>query len=82
MTVDLARHEDLKRRLKAAGSSLADIARHLKRSPSTVTVVSQGYRVSHKVQTEIATVLGTTPDFLFPERYQTEPKECANKSRR
>ncbi|MDK3017040.1 helix-turn-helix domain-containing protein [Pseudodonghicola flavimaris] len=44
MSIDLENHEMLKCRLRLAGSSMAKIARSLGVSPSTVTVVSQGYR--------------------------------------
>lgn len=77
MAVDLDRHEHVKRRLKAANSSLSNVARRLALSPTTVTVVSQGYRTSGRVQAEIAAVLGTTPETLFPERYQVDRKEPA-----
>ncbi|QAX28400.1 helix-turn-helix domain-containing protein [Leisingera sp. NJS204] len=72
MKIDLENHELLKFRLRMAGSSMAEIARHLGINQSSVTVVSQGYRRSHRVQAEIARQLGTTPQELFPERYATE----------
>lgn len=72
MKVDLKKHERLKFRLRLAGSSMAKIARQLGISQSSVTVVCQGYRKSHRVQTEIAEHLGTTPQKLFPDRYTAE----------
>lgn len=69
MKVDLEGHEILKCRLRLVGSSMAKIARSLGISQSSVTVVSQGYRRSHRVQREIADQLGTTPQQLFPDRY-------------
>lgn len=69
MTVDLQFHELLKYRLRSAGSSMAQIARSLGISQSSVTVVSQGYRRSHRIQEEIARQLNTTPQDLFPDRY-------------
>ncbi|AQS50273.1 hypothetical protein BMG03_20450 (plasmid) [Thioclava nitratireducens] len=69
MTVDLEQHELLKFRLRLAGTSMAKIARSLGITQSTVTVVSQGYRRSHRVQSAIANQLGTTPEELFPDRY-------------
>ena len=51
---------------------MAKIARSLGISQSSVTVVSQGYRRSHRVQREIADQLGTTPQELFPDRYAAE----------
>lgn len=74
MKVDLLRHEDVKRRLRLAGSSLTEIARTEGVLQSTVTVVSQGYRKSHRIQKAIAKQLGTTPQQLFPDRYAEE--EC------
>ncbi|NDW02688.1 MULTISPECIES: helix-turn-helix domain-containing protein [unclassified Salipiger] len=39
-----------------------------------MTVVSQGYRKSHRIQKAIAKQLGITPQQLFPDRYAEE--EC------
>jgi len=50
MSVDLSLHADLKQRLRQTGSSLTDIANKLGVLQSTVTVVSQGYRKSHRIQ--------------------------------
>lgn len=69
MTVDLQFHELLKCRLRLAGSSMAQISKTLGITQSSVTVVSQGYRRSHRIQTEIARQLNTTPEALFPDRY-------------
>lgn len=69
MSVDLQRHQMLKLRLRSKGSSFAQIARNLSVLQSSVTVVSQGYRRSHRIQAAIATELQTTPADLFPERY-------------
>lgn len=69
MKIDLQHHEFLKFQLRSAGTSMAQVARKLGISQSSVTVVSQGYRRSHRVQEEIARQLGTTPQLLFPERY-------------
>lgn len=69
MSVDLQRHQVLKLRLRSKGSSFAQIARNLSVLQSSVTVVSQGYRRSHRIQKAIATELQTTPANIFPERY-------------
>ena len=69
MSVDLQRHKLLKLRLRSKGSSFAQIARSLSVLQSSVTVVSQGYRRSHRIQEAIATELQTTPADIFPERY-------------
>lgn len=68
---DLARHNNIKKELKLLGSSFTAIAAEIGVASSTVTIVSQGYRVSHNVQCCIARKLGTTPEALFPERYQS-----------
>lgn len=80
MKVDLHNHEQLKCRLRQAGSSMAEIARTLGIKQSSVTVVSQGYRRSHRVQSAIASQLGTTPQELFPDRYPAEEDSAANKT--
>ncbi|GAA4222024.1 helix-turn-helix domain-containing protein [Sagittula marina] len=80
MKVDLHNHEQLKCRLRQAGSSMAEIARTLGIKQSSVTVVSQGYRRSHRVQSAIACQLGTTPQELFPDRYAAEEDSAANKT--
>ncbi|MBT8154310.1 helix-turn-helix domain-containing protein [Epibacterium ulvae] len=74
LTPDLERHENLKCSLRKRGSSLAKAAEFLKISPTSVTLVSQGFRRSHKIQSHLAAILETTPEALFPERYQ-EVKE-------
>ena len=78
MTVDLQQHELLKFLLRRAGSSMAAIARKLCVSQSSVTVVCQGYRRSHRIQTAIADQLGTTPQQLFPDRYPAEEGSANN----
>lgn len=76
MGVDLSHHEDVKQRLRLAGSSLTEIAQRLGVLQSTVTVVSQGYRKSHRIQDAIAQKLGTTPQQLFPDRYAEEGRSA------
>lgn len=62
-------HELVKMRLRLAGSSLAEIARELSVTPTTVTIVSQGQRRSRRIEQAIAAKLGTTAALLWPERY-------------
>lgn len=69
MLVSLRRHESIKMRLRLAGSSLADVARELGVSASTVTTVSQGYRRSARIQAAIARKLSMSPTKLWAERY-------------
>lgn len=62
-------HERVKMLLRLAGTSLADVARELRVSPTSVTIVSKGERRSRRIEQAIATKLGTTADLLWPERY-------------
>ncbi|MDO5758611.1 MAG: helix-turn-helix domain-containing protein [Rhodobacterales bacterium] len=62
-------HLRLRSKLREAGVTFAQIARELGVSPATVTIVSQGHRRSHNIQTAIAGHLGTTPQNVFPDRY-------------
>ncbi|MBS0200416.1 MAG: helix-turn-helix domain-containing protein [Proteobacteria bacterium] len=59
----------MKARLRLAGTSLAQVARDLNVQPTTVTAVSLGVSRSRRIEKHIATVLATTPDKLWPERY-------------
>ncbi len=61
MHIDLIRHLLIRKRLRDAGSSISALARELSVAPETVTIVSQGYRKSHRVQTAIAETLGVIP---------------------
>lgn len=69
----LQRHERIKTRLKLAGSSLAEVARELGVTGSTVTSVSQGYRRSRRIERAIAEKLRDTPERLWPDRYRDSP---------
>lgn len=80
MKIDLEQHEFLKFQLRLVGSSMAKIARSLGISQSSVTVVSQGYRRSDRVQRAIADQLGATPQELFPDRYISEEDRSAEQS--
>lgn len=62
-------HESIKSRLRLAGSSLAIVARELGLSPTTVTIVSQGVRRSHRIESAIAAKLGVPAATLWPEKY-------------
>lgn len=62
-------HERIKMRLRLVGSSLADVARELSVTPTTVTSVSQGYRRSRRVESAIAEKLGIAPHELWRDRY-------------
>lgn len=71
LNVDLEFHERLKYQLRLTGSSMAKIARSLGVSQSSVTVVSQGYRRSRRIEAEIARQLGTSAEKLFADRYNS-----------
>lgn len=77
MSVDLLRHSDVKLRLRERGSSLTQIANETGVLQSTVTVVSQGYRRSKRIEAAIALALGLTPQELFPERYSAQEGRAA-----
>ncbi|MNR40844.1 hypothetical protein D3C85_1591720 [compost metagenome] len=63
-------HHRLKARLAARNLTLSDIARSLDVAPSTVTIVSKGFRRSRRIETALAEAVGTTPDRLWPARYR------------
>lgn len=69
MTPNLVRHAEIRDRLRSAGSSISDVARELGVAHATVTIVSQGHRRSHRIQSALANKLGLEPIELFPERY-------------
>lgn len=64
------KHPEVKQRLKEAGSSLVEVARELGVASSTVTIVSQGHRMSHRVLSAIAAKLNDEPEDLWPSRYK------------
>lgn len=66
----IQRHERIKMKLRLAGSSLAQVARELQVQPTTVTSVSRGLSRSKRIESRIAEVLRTTPDKLWPDRYE------------
>ena len=68
MKPDLEKHEFLKFRLRQRGTSMAQIARELEITQGSVTVVSQGYRRSRRIEAALAEALGVTAQELFPDR--------------
>lgn len=78
----LKRHEQVKMRLRLAGSSLADVARELGVTSTTVTSVSQGAKRSHRVEALIAAKLQTTPQHLWPDRYRVNDQRTSSRTRR
>ena len=69
MTRTRRQHEQIKMRLRLHGSSLAEIARALSVTRTTVTAVCQGRCRSLGVEAAIAAALGVTPEQLWPDRY-------------
>lgn len=65
-------HHRLKARLAARNLTLSDIARRLDVAPSTVTIVSKGFRRSRRIEMALAEAVGTTPDRLWPARYRLQ----------
>jgi lambda repressor-like predicted transcriptional regulator len=78
----LKRHEQVKMQLRLAGSSLADVARELGVTSTTVTSVSQGLKRSRRVEALIAEKLQTTPQHLWPERYPVNDGRAPSRTRR
>ena len=62
-------HVHIKHALNLKGSSLADIARTLNISQGSVSQVSIGRSRSKRVESALASALETTPEQLFPDRY-------------
>lgn len=71
MRPEIQRHERIKMALRLAGSSLAMVARDLDVHVSTVASVSRGKSRSRRIEDRIAVILATSPQRLWPERYQT-----------
>ncbi len=59
--------------LRVAGSSLAQVARELDVLTTTVASVCRGSKRSRRIEARIAEILSTTPDLLWPDRYESEP---------
>lgn len=70
MTRTRRQHESIKKRLRLHGSSLAEVARELAVTRTTVTAVSQGRSRSQRIEAAIAAKLGVTAEQLWPERYR------------
>ena len=77
MRYPLRQHERIKCWLRLKGSSLAQIARDLNVTPTTVTIVSQGLRRSRRIESAIALRLGVTADRLWPDKY-AEPRSLSD----
>lgn len=70
--IDDKRHAKIKGALSLKGVSLSDIARSLDVTPSSVSIVSRGFRRSRRIEQAIADVLGETPQKVWPDRYRDD----------
>lgn len=68
--IDDKRHARIKSALSLKRISLSDIARSLAVTPSTVSIVSRGFRRSRRVEQAIADALGQRPEEIWPDRYR------------
>ncbi len=75
MTRTRRQHERIKMQLRLRGSSLAEVARELGVTRTTVTAVCQGRCRSRRIELAIATKLGQTAEQLWPERHRVPAYE-------
>jgi Ner family transcriptional regulator len=74
--IDEKRHQRIRAALALRGFTLSAIARDLDVKPTTMTIVSKGYRRSKRIEKAIADALASTPAQIWPERYQNSDKEA------
>ena len=67
--VDEEKHGRIKHALSLRGTSLSDIARAHGVKPSSVSLVSTGWRRSYRLEVAIANALDLAPEELWPDRY-------------
>jgi Ner family transcriptional regulator len=67
--IDDKRHAMIKAALALRGRSLSDIARDLDVAPTTISIVSRGFRRSRRIEAAIAGELGLTTEQVWPDRY-------------
>lgn len=67
--IDEKRHTKIKAALSLKGRTLSDIARDLDVAPTTISIVSRGFRRSRRIEAAIAQELGLSTEELWPERY-------------
>ncbi len=63
-------HARIKGALVLKGLNLSSIARDLGVTPSSVSIVSRGFRRSRRIEQAIADALGCNPADLWPLRYE------------
>lgn len=67
--IDEKQHTRIKAALALKGITLTSIARALDVKPTTVTIVSKGFRRSQRIEHAIAGALDCSPAQLWPTRY-------------
>lgn len=67
--IDDKLHARIKAALALKGTNLSAIARDLGVAPTTVSIVSRGFRRSRRIECAIAGALGEAPASLWPDRY-------------
>lgn len=70
--VDDKQHARIKAALSLRGRSLSDVARELDVAPTTVSIVSRGFRRSRRIEAAIAGELGLLPAQIWPDRYRED----------
>lgn len=70
--VDDKLHARIKGALALKGINLSMIARDLGVAPTTVSIVSRGFRRSRRIEAAIAHAIGCEPAVLWRQRYQSE----------
>lgn len=68
--LSLDAHERLKAELRIRGTSLAQISRDLGVTDLALSLVGKGFNRSRRIEKALADAVGTTPEALFPDRYQ------------
>lgn len=76
---DEKQHLRIKGALALRGATLSSIARDLGVTPSTVSIVSRGYRRSRRIEYAIAEALNCTVNELWPQRYSTTDEQGGNR---
>ena len=67
--IDDKLHARIKGALALRGQNLSTIARDLGVAPTTVSIVSRGFRRSRRIEQAIAEAIGCPPARLWPDRY-------------
>lgn len=68
--IDDKQHARIKSALALRGLTLSSLARELEVAPTTVSIVSRGFRRSRRIERAIAEAVGCSPAELWPLRYQ------------